>query len=180
VLLEAVADFEIAELRRVAVPADRVTAGPVAAGRGADLDRHRDAGAGVEARAAYLRQIPSGPEIARAPFRVRLESARGEHDRFCRDALRRAAAAQFESVHAFVVGEKARRARSVPDFRALALRGPREVVDEARSSPPGFHGEAAPEAHAIPRLERLTAVHRREAHALLPHPAQRVEAALDQ
>ena len=60
-LLEAVADREVAELGRVAVPADRVAARPVAARRGADVQRHADAVAGVEARAADFGEIPPGP-----------------------------------------------------------------------------------------------------------------------
>src|SRR5258708_12965821 len=71
-LLEIVADREIAEFRRVAVPADGVAARPVAIGHGADIERHADAVAGVEAGAAHLGEVPARPEIARAPFRLAL------------------------------------------------------------------------------------------------------------
>src|SRR5262249_14736428 len=81
VLLEAVADGKIAELRRVSVPADRVPAGPVAIGHGADVERHLDTVAGIETRAAHLRELPAGAEVARAPLAVRLETAGGEHYR---------------------------------------------------------------------------------------------------
>src|SRR5437764_178614 len=70
VLLEGVADGEIAELRRVVVPADGVAARPVAGGRGSDLEGHADAVAGVEARAPDLRELPAGAEIAGAPLGV--------------------------------------------------------------------------------------------------------------
>ena len=53
-LLEAVADGQIAELGSVALPADRVAARPVAVGAGADVQRHFDACAGIEAGAADL------------------------------------------------------------------------------------------------------------------------------
>src|SRR5262249_56535104 len=60
----------------------RVAAGPVAAGARADVDGHADSVAGVKPRAAHLRQVPAGPEIARTPLRIRLETAAREHDRF--------------------------------------------------------------------------------------------------
>src|SRR5690606_39437454 len=63
----------------VHVPADCVTARPVAVGHGADVERHADAVAGVEARAAHLGDVPAGAEIARAPLGVGLEAAAGEH-----------------------------------------------------------------------------------------------------
>ena len=43
VLLEAVADVEVSELGRVALPADRMTSRPVAARSGADVERHAQA-----------------------------------------------------------------------------------------------------------------------------------------
>ena len=79
-LLEIVADGEIAELRRIAVPADGMAARPVAGRHGAGLQRHADAVAGVEAGAADLGELPARPEIARAHFGVGLEAAGGEHD----------------------------------------------------------------------------------------------------
>ncbi len=87
VLLEAVADREVAEFRRVEVPADRVAARPVAVRRGADVERHADAVAGVEARAAHLGELPAGPEIARAPFGVGFEAAARQDDGAGRDLL---------------------------------------------------------------------------------------------
>jgi hypothetical protein len=81
VLLELVADREIAELGRIHLPLHGVAARPVAPRRSADLGRHADAVAGVEARAAHLGEVPARPEVAGAPFRVSLEAAAGQHDR---------------------------------------------------------------------------------------------------
>src|SRR5580698_10387680 len=81
-LLELIADREVAEFRSVHLPLHGMAAGPVAARRGADIDRHADAVAGVVTAAAHLSEIPAGAEIACAPFRIGLEAAAGEHDRF--------------------------------------------------------------------------------------------------
>src|SRR5881409_52855 len=77
VLLELVADVELAELGRVPVPATGVAARPVAEGAGADLEGHAEAVAGVEARAAHLGQLPARTEVARSPLGVGLEAAAG-------------------------------------------------------------------------------------------------------
>src|SRR3984893_8910623 len=77
-LLELIADREIAEFRRVHFPLHGVTARPVAARSCANVDRHADAVAGVVARAAHLGQIPAGAEIARAPFRIGLKTPAGQ------------------------------------------------------------------------------------------------------
>ena len=77
-LLKIVADGEIPEFRRIVVPAHRMATRPVAVGRGADIQRHADAVAGVEAGAAYLGQFPARPQIACAPFQVGLETATGQ------------------------------------------------------------------------------------------------------
>ena len=81
-LLEIVADRQVAELRRVAVPADRVAARPVAGRHGADVQRHLDAVAGVEAGAAHLGEVPARAEIARAHLGIGLEPAAGQHHAF--------------------------------------------------------------------------------------------------
>ncbi len=82
VLLKAIADAQVAELGRVAIPSHGVASRPVAVGHRADFQRHPDPVAGVEPRAAHFGQVPSGTEVARAPFGVGLEAARGEHHRF--------------------------------------------------------------------------------------------------
>src|SRR6185295_1874689 len=84
-LLEAVAHREVTGLRRIAVPGHRVAAGPVAVGRGADVERHADRVAGVEARAAHLGELPARTQVARAPFRIRLEAAGRQNNGFAFD-----------------------------------------------------------------------------------------------
>ena len=81
VLLEPVTDRKVAELRGIAVPGDRVAAGPVARGGGAGFEGHLDAVAGVVPRAPDLGEVPARAEVAGPPFGVGLEAAGGEHDR---------------------------------------------------------------------------------------------------
>ena len=64
-LLETVADRQVAERRGVHVPFRGMRSGPMAGRHGADLERHVDALAGVELRAPDLRQVPVGTEITR-------------------------------------------------------------------------------------------------------------------
>src|SRR5208282_3063557 len=80
-LLEAVADREIAELGCVAIPSHRMASRPVPVRHRANVERHANSIAGVEARAAHLREIPIRPEITRTPFRIRLEAAAREDHR---------------------------------------------------------------------------------------------------
>src|SRR5207237_3190234 len=80
VLLELVADREVAKFGRIHFPLHRMTARPVAARACTDVERHADAVAGVEARAAHLGEIPARAEITRAPFRIGLEAAGGENN----------------------------------------------------------------------------------------------------
>src|SRR5262249_50724151 len=79
VLLKLIADREIAEFGRVHFPWHGMAAGPVAARRPADFNRHADAVAGVVAAAAHLREVPARTEIARAPFRIGLKATAGKH-----------------------------------------------------------------------------------------------------
>src|SRR6185437_11752857 len=81
VLLELIADREIAKFRRIHLPLHGMAARPVAAWAGADVERHADAVAGVVAGAAHLRHVPARAEIARAHFGVGFETAAGEHHR---------------------------------------------------------------------------------------------------
>src|SRR5262249_37395726 len=115
VLLELVADREVAELRRVHLPLHGVAARPVAARRGADVGRHADAFAGVEAGAAHLGEIPARPEIARAPLGIGLEAAAGEHDRLAVQVALDAVAADAHAGDAHTVEEEAERPGRVAD-----------------------------------------------------------------
>ena len=123
VLLKTVADGEIAELRRVRVPADRVATGPVAARRGADVERHTNAVAGVEARAAHAREVPAGTEIARAPRRIRFEAARGENHRIGVDRFLASAAGDAHTGNAAGLASSVRpRERRSAVQRRIVLR----------------------------------------------------------
>ena len=78
-LLKLIADRKVSELGRVHLPLHGMATRPIAARARADLERHADAVAGIEARTAHFGEIPARPEIARAPFGVGLEAAAGEH-----------------------------------------------------------------------------------------------------
>ena len=106
VLLEAVADGQVAELRRVALPLHRVAAGPLAGRHGADVQRHAQAVAGVEARAAHLGQVPAGAEVAGAPLGVGLEAAGGQHHRVGGQVAGDAVLLDAHAADAGVVGDQ--------------------------------------------------------------------------
>ena len=62
----------------------------------------------------------------------------------------------------------------------MLLAGVLHHGDEAFAAADGFDGEPAPELEAAFDLERLAAIDRHEADALLAHPVERVEAARDE
>ena len=181
VLLELIADGEIAELRRIHFPLHGVAARPVAARRGADIDRHADAVAGVVSGCRAPSRDPSpgrdsacaipdwprsrrrpAPPIWRAIRAPRRSAARARPRRGCRRTTDRGRA-------------------SNSGFRCRAS-SPTSVCmcDEARAAADGLDGEPAPELELAVDLERLPAVDRNEPHALLAHPVQRIEALGDQ
>src|SRR5580698_3595607 len=116
--LELIADREVAEFRRVHFPLYGVTARPVAARRGPDIDRHANAVAGVVARTAHLREIPAGPEIARAPFRIGLETTAGEHHRFRPQFAHLAVLAHADALDPVAVEQQIEAARRIVDVDA--------------------------------------------------------------
>ena len=180
VLLEIVADLEVAELGRVHVPADGVPARPVAVRLGADRQRHVDAGAGVEARAAHLGEVPGRTEIARAHLGVALEAAAGQHHGLGADFHLASLVPGDDAAHHAVLLDQRHRGRRVVDRDAGLHRRLVLEVDQARAAAPGLDGEPAPELVLAVDLEGLPAVARLEAHALGPHPLQGLEAAADQ
>ena len=144
VFLEVVANVQVAEFRGVHVPAHSVAARPVAARSSPDVHCHAYAVAGVEPRAAYLRQIPSRAEITRPPCGVRLEAAAGNHDRV--------------SAHRFSVNEHIETARPTPqagrptpvaNVDTRLRRNVAERVYEARSATPRLDGQATPKPHSL-------------------------------
>ena len=179
-LLELVADREVAELGRVHLPLHRVAAGPVAAWAGADIQRHADAVAGVEAGAAHLGEVPAGAEIARAPFGIGLETAASQHDRFAAQLAFDALVPDADALDANAVIDKAQRARLVADLDAPLGRGLGEHLDETWAAAHRLDRQPAPELELAVDLEGLASVDRDEAHALVAHPAERIEASGDQ
>src|SRR5262249_45799764 len=163
-------------LRRVHLPLHRVAAGPVAAGARADVDGHADSVAGVKPRAAHLRQVPAGPEIARTPLRIRLETAAREHDLFAAQLGFDAVVAHAPPAHPHTAIQQAQRARAVANFDPTFGGCAREHLDQTGPAPDRLDGQAAPEFELTFDLEGLAAVDRNEAHALVAHPAERVEA----
>src|SRR5207247_6884551 len=116
VLLELVADGELTELGRVPVPAAGVAARPVAEGARADLEGHAQAVAGVEARAAYLSQLPARTEVARPPLGIGFEAAAGEHDRSSGEITKLSTVAYPHAVHAHTVPQERECPRLVEDL----------------------------------------------------------------
>src|SRR5262245_49091899 len=167
VLLELIAHRQVAKLRRVHLPLHRVAARPVAAGTGADLHRHADAVAGVEARASHLGEVPAGSEIARAPLRVRFEAAAGEHHGLAAQLALHARVPDAHALDAHAVVDQAERTRLVSNLDAALGRRVGEHLDQPRPAADRLDGEAAPELELALDLERLAAVDRDEAHALV-------------
>ena len=179
-LLEIVADREVAEFRRVAIPADRMAARPVAGRHRADVQRHADAVAGVEARAADLGEIPAGPEIARAHLGIGLKAAGRQHHAFGPHLDGAAVMLHPHALDAVVIRDQRQRAGVIGDRDAVRLGDAGMRLDQAGSAAPGLDREAAPELEAAVDLEGLAAVDRDEADALLLHPAHGVAAARHQ
>ena len=97
------------------------------------------------------------------------------------DVCRAPADARDHTVHAVVVREQRERRRLVVDGDARLCRGLVERLDEARPAAPGFDREPTPEAEAsVLPLERLAAVARLKAHALLAQPDEGGMAAGDE
>src|SRR5262249_7477129 len=167
VLLKLVADREVAELGGIHLPLHGVAAGPVAAGAGADIHRHADAVTGVEARAAHLGEVPARSEIARAPLGVGLKSAAREHHRLAAQLAFDAPVPDAYAHHPHAVADEAERARAVANLDATLGRGIGEHLDEAGAAADRLDGEAAPELELAVDLERLAAIDRDEAHALV-------------
>ena len=180
VLLEVVADCEIAEGRRVLIPAHCVAARPVTVGQGAGLQRRNDAHTGVVTRAADFCEVPVRSEVARAHFSVRFEAAAREHDRFRADFDGAPLALRAHAFDALIVDDEADCGRLVMNRNAFALARFVFEFDQARAAAPGFAGEAAPELELAVDLESLASVRRLEFHALLAHPHHRFEAAADE
>src|SRR3990172_6867715 len=171
VFLEAVTDREIAERRRVEVPAYRMAARPVAVGHRADIERHLDAESRVVARAAHLGEIPVRAEIARAHFCARLEAAARNHHRPGADIDVSAPLLRPDAaLRAVVIRHQRHRRGFVENRDAFARARLVLVFHQALAATPRFRGESAPEFVPVADLVRLAAEACPEYHPLLSHP----------
>ena len=146
----------------------------------ADVQRHADAFAGVEPRAAHLGEFPAGAQVAGAPFGVGLEAAAGQHHGLGADIAGAAALPDADAPDAVVVRDQLPRRRAELDRHALGAGEPVERVHKTWTAAPGLDGQPAPELEAAVDAIGLAAPDRHEAHALALHPAHRRAAAGDQ
>src|SRR5450631_1386450 len=157
-----------------------MAARPVAVRLGADGQRHVDAGAGVEARAAHLGEVPGGPKIARAHLGVALEAAAGQHDGLGADPDLASLVAGDDAAHHAILLDQRHRGRPVMDRNAGLDRRLVLEIDQAWAATPGLDRQAAPELVLAVYLEGLATIARLEAHTLGAHPLERLETAADQ
>ncbi len=180
VLLELIADRHVAELGRIAIPAGGMTARPVAVGCCADVERHVESVALVEARAAHFAEFPARAEVARAHFGVRLEAAAREHHRFRAQFDRLAFVLRAHAGYACAVEYQRRYARVVLNRNAVLQRRLVEIIDEAGAAAVDFDRHVA-EVHALAvDHARLPAVVQDELGALGAQPRHGLEALRDQ
>ena len=149
-----------------------MAAGPVAALPGTDVERHANAVAGVEARAAHLGALPVPPEVPAAPLRAGFEAAASENDAVAFQTPPVASGFDVDSGDPAISRRQRQRARSVANADAVTLAGGEQRAHQPRTTVLDLQGEAAPEAVAPIDLERLAAVQRHEANSLITHPAQ--------
>ena len=124
VLLETVADIEVAKGRGVHIPGDGMRARPVPGDCGAEVERHLQALPGVEARAAHLGEVPVRPEIACPHLGIGLETAAGEDHRLGAQLANAALMAHAHPLDAVVALQEADRRRLIKNRNPL-LRGAR-------------------------------------------------------
>src|SRR6516225_10717812 len=99
-----------------------MAARPVAARARANGERHANAVAGIEARAAHSGEVPSGPEIACAPFSIGFEAAACQHHRAGAQFADAAIRANAHPADAVAVIKQIERARTKADANAAFLR----------------------------------------------------------
>ena len=181
VLLEHVPDLAIAEGRRVQIPLDGMTGGPVAIGLRPDVQRHADALARVVASAPHAGEVPVRPEIARPHFRVRLEAATGQDHRAGRDLDEAFRGAHDEPRDAaLVIGEEAPRPVAVAHLDAHLARAIELHLHEAGPAAHRLDIEPAPELMLALDLIGLAGEHEDPAETLAPHPGHGGTRALDE
>src|SRR3546814_8563079 len=102
-----------------------MAARPVSEGRGADIQRHADAVARVEAAAAHLRQLPARPQVARPPLGIGFETAAGEHHSGCAKVVDAPAMLHPHAGDAVTVGQQGEGPRAIAHLDAVVARDPR-------------------------------------------------------
>ena len=180
VLLELVADGEVAIGRRVDVPGHRVASRPVAVRPRAGSERHVEARAHVETSAADFRELPARPEIAGAHLRIGFKAAAGKY--YCAGVDRNAFAAMLGNHpgDAAALADQADRGRLVHDWDAAPLHIGVKRVEQLRAAAPDMQREPPPELELSVDLVSLTAEPWLQLHTLLRHPFGGGEAAAHQ
>ena len=153
---------------------------PVPGRRRADVERHLVALPGVVARAADLREVPAGAEIARPHLGIGLEPAAGEHDRFRAQIDKPPVAAHPHAGDAVIALQQRHRRRVVQDRDPLALGAAVQRLHQFLAAAPDVAGQPAPELELAVNLESLPPEPQLEAHAFLAHPHAGLEALGDQ
>src|SRR5688572_29719809 len=139
----------------------------------AGIERHSNSGALVVAAAPYLREVPAGPEITRAPFGVRFEATAREHDRTGAKARSHRVPLDDNAGDRAVASHKVARKGLVKNVDAGLFR---RLVFEIGEADPAAHGldhEATEPFALCADLGALPSV-RQETQALSLEPHNRV------
>src|SRR5215467_1497644 len=167
--LKLIADREVAEFWRIHFPLHGVATRPVSARRGADVERHADTVAGVVTGTAHFREIPTGSEIARAPFRIGFETAASKHDRSGTQLADFALLAGADAFDAIAVEEQIDAAGRIAGFEAALFRSFGDQRHQPRTSTHRLHCKPAPNLEPALHLQRLAAVDPKKPHAFVAH-----------
>lgn len=180
-LLELIADIQVAVGRRVQVPGHRMAAGPVPIGHGADIERHGEPFPVVVFGAAHLGEVPAGAEVAGAHLLVRFEPAAGQHHRLRVEIQYLALVAAAHAVHAAIlVIQQVGRRRLVQHVDARLLRLVVQRLDQLLAAAVDAQRQPAPELELAVHLERLPPGRRDQVDAVRGHPFRGVETVGDQ
>ncbi len=149
---------------------------PVPGRRRADLERHPVALPDIVARAAHLREVPAGAEIARPHLGIRLEPAAGQHDRLRAQIDKAPVAAHPHPGDAVIALQQRHRRGLVQDRDAVALGAAVQRLHQFLAAAPDVAGQPAPELELAVDAKRLPPEPQLEAHPLLAHPHAGLEA----
>src|SRR5262249_45131272 len=157
VLLESIANGEVAGRRSIHVPLHCVGCRPVTGCGGTDLGRHAVAPTVVEAGATHLGEVPIWTQIAGAHLGVRFKATAGEHHRLGPyfDVL--AAAARPHALNAPARADKGHGGGIIEHFDPGPLNSLVQRLDQLRASTQQMARKATPELELTTALERLPA-----------------------